>query len=541
MTLFDRAGRWRSGLSTFRGAVDASPQPNIASGFGTAGLPAGLWLLVLLTGIGSGLAAGLLMALLRLVEHFAWAYREGTSLAAIERTGDVHRLLVLAGTGVLVAAVLPLIGRFTRGGLGDLEASIWFDDGRIPPLRTAAKAVFSIVIVGLGASLGRESAPKQAGALIGGALAQRFSIGGAERRLLAACGAGAGISAVYNVPFGGALFTLEVLLGTLALPLVPPVLLATLSGTAAAWLLLPIEPTYQLPRFDLTFALAAFAVLAGPVAGVASAAFVKLVAATAAFKLGGRRQVALALVVFAGLGGLAIPYPGLLGNGRDIVELAGLGRLTLPTLAALALLKPLATAACLYTGAPGGLFTPSIATGAMLGGALAAALLLLPLPWPPGLLGAGAIVFAAAMLAGTTKGPVSAVLLMLELTGRLDGALLPMLIASVIATVVAHRLDPRSTYSSRLPTTGDQGPGGAVSSAARYGELLRRSAAQEEPLRVADVEGRVIGRLGRADLAGHAGPGDLLAITTAIDLVEAKASRAQGAGGATGAERANAQ
>ena len=82
--------------------------------------------------------------------------------------------------------------------------------------------MLSIVIVGLGASLGREAAPKQLGAVVASILAGWTWLSPPERRLLAACGAGAGVAAVYNVPFGGALFALEVLLGTLALPLVLP-------------------------------------------------------------------------------------------------------------------------------------------------------------------------------------------------------------------------------------------------------------------------------------------------------------------------------
>ena len=218
------------------------------------------------------------------MQHAAWRYHAGPFLDAVQRTPHLTRVAVVMGAGALVAFVLPLVGRLTRAGLGELEATIWFNDGRPPPLRTAARAVLSIVIVGLGASLGRESAPKQAGALLGGLLAQGCGIDGAERRLLAACGAGAGIAAVYNVPFGGAVFALEVMLGALSLPLVVPILLATVAGTATGWLLLPNEPTYRVPAIELTAGLAVFALLAGPIAGLASALFVKLIAVASAAK-----------------------------------------------------------------------------------------------------------------------------------------------------------------------------------------------------------------------------------------------------------------
>jgi len=107
--------------------------------------------------------------------------------------------------------------------------------------------VESIVIVALGASLGREAAPQQTGAALASALSVRAKLPEWQRRLLVACGAGAGMAAVYNVPLGGALFTLEVLMGTVTLPLVLPALATTLTATAVAWIAIPHVPTYAIP------------------------------------------------------------------------------------------------------------------------------------------------------------------------------------------------------------------------------------------------------------------------------------------------------
>ena len=501
-------------------AFGISPQPNVGAAPRDTGLGAAFWLLVALTGLGSGLAAGLLMKLLRLVQHLAWSYPGGEPfLDAVEKSSGLTRVLVLLGTGALVALVLPLIGRI-RSGPGDLEAAIWFDDGRLPVLKTSLKAVFSIVIVALGASLGRETAPKQAGTLVGGLLADWGGITASKRRLLAACGAGAGIAAVYDVPFGGALFALEVLLGTLALPLVAPVFLATLTATAAYWLFFPNEPTYRLGPMPLTAGLVVFAVVAAPLAGVASAGFVKLLAAVARWTPKDWRIWPAALAVFGLLGLLAIPYPQLLGNGKNVVELAALGRIALPTLVALAVLKPVMTAACLGTGAPGGLFTPTITFGALLGGAMGHVWLL---AWPDAAPGSYAMIGATAVLAATTKGPVSAVVMMLELTHGLDGLLVPMLLAAGLATAVAHRIDPRSTYTCRLgkaATLDDEG--GSVSSATPYADLLKLSLETGGPLAVVDQGGRTIGEITRDDLLRTSRALTPLEIATARDVLEAR-------------------
>jgi H+/Cl- antiporter ClcA len=139
--------------------------------------------------------------------------------------------------------------------------------------------------------------------------------------------------------------------------------------------------------------------------------------------------------------------PQLLGNGRDVAEQAFNGQLGPLLLGALLLLRPLATVACLGSGAPGGLFTPSLAIGAMLGGVLG-----LPWSWlwpgvPPGLF---ALAGAAAMLAASTQGPISAVVLMMELTGYARAAILPLLLAVATATLVARIIEPRSVYDARL-------------------------------------------------------------------------------------------
>jgi H+/Cl- antiporter ClcA len=112
-----------------------------------------------------------------------------------------------------------ILVRLTSSNSIDITEAIWFSAERLPALRTLGSAVLSVVVVGMGASLGREGAPKQAGVVIANVLSDRTSFSDEQRRLVA-CGAGAGMAAAYGVPLGGALFALEVLRGMLALGLV---------------------------------------------------------------------------------------------------------------------------------------------------------------------------------------------------------------------------------------------------------------------------------------------------------------------------------
>lgn len=505
-----------------------SPQPNIGPGAWHQ-FSRRFWCVLVVAAVGTGLAAGLLMQLLHVVQLLAWGKGSGDFLDAVEQTDAMHRVAVVAGAGVLVVATRLLLQLRGSGHGGELAAAIWFRAGHLPVLRTLLNAVTSIVIVGLGASLGREAAPKQTGALFAGLLAHWASLSPPQRRLLAACGAGAGIGAVYNVPFGGALFSLEVLLGTLSFSLVAPALAASLIATACAWLLLPDQPTYHVSPYPMTPQLLAWAAIAGPVLGLVSALYVRLICWVDAQKPTGWRMFAVPVLVFAALGGAAVWFPQLLGNGKDAVQLAFTGLLPLLLALCLAVLKPVATAACLGSGAPGGLFTPTLTLGALLGAAGGQAWALL---WPgaPSEPGAYALIGAGAVLAASTQGPVSAVVLLLELTRQVDATMVSLMLAVAGAMLAARSMETRSIYSGRIHTARNtvlESQGTAISAAARVPEVLREFVRWPgRELDVIDQDGRLLGLLtGERALDGidDLRPG---AIVTARDLLQPEMQRA---------------
>jgi chloride channel protein, CIC family len=404
------------------------------------------WLAVLLTGVATGIGAAALMRLLEVVQHLAWPGR-GTLLDAAAQAEPWRHILVLSGAGAITGLGQIVLGRLSSGNSIDITAAIWFFAGRLEHLRTLGSAVLSIVIVGMGASLGREGAPKQAGAVIADVLSDKGRLSDEQRRLLVACGAGAGMAAAYGVPLGGAIFALEVLRGVLSLRLVLPALMASLIATAVSWMVLPNAPAYPIPDYPGSVSMAIWALLAGPIAGLVSVAFVRVIAWANRNKPGGWRRLPAPALALGLLGVVSIWFPQLLGNGKDIVELVLTDQIPLALLLALLALKPAATVLCLGSGAPGGLFTPTLAMGALLGGALGHA-------WSwfaPGMpAGAFAVVGAGAVLAATTQGPISAVVLMMELTGRARSLIVPLLLAVVIATLVSRTIEPRSIYEARL-------------------------------------------------------------------------------------------
>ena len=234
------------------------------------------------------------------------------------------------------------------------------------------------------------------------------------------------MSAAYGVPLGGALFALEVMRGVLGLRYVLPALFASLVATGVSWLALPDAPDLRHPR------LLQLPPGAGRGAGDGPRGGLPLGGLRAAGPLG--RPAPAARVAAAGRAG-----PGAGRAGRRVHRAspsswgtAGTSRSSpSPTrsrpalLLALLLLKPVATVLCVRSGAPGGLFTPSLTVGAMLGGVLGQAWVRLWPGVPPGLF---ALLGAGAVLAATTQGPISTVVLLMELTGRDRSFILPLLL-----------------------------------------------------------------------------------------------------------------
>jgi chloride channel protein, CIC family len=423
-------------------------QPNVPlGGRGLLTLSPRFWILLVLTGVAAGVGGAVLTLILHAVQHLSFDYSEGAFLYGVQRASYARRVIVVTLAGVVVALAGWLFLRILPNEASGVSEVLWLDDRRMGLRQTMASGLVQVVTVAMGSSLGREAAPKEFGAAVGFRLSERVGLPAEQRRVLVAAGAGAGMAGVYNVPLGGALFAAEVLLGSIALSALLPVLIAAVIATVVAWVYIPQEPIYVIPHWHGTSSLLVWALLFGPIAGVAAAAFVRAVAWAKLHRASkGWQRTAVAVPVFAALGVLSIAYPHVLGNGKGPTQLAFDGSGSLALLAALVLLKPLATVACLRVGAVGGLFTPTLATGALLGAA-AGRLWTDVTPGKVGL-GAFAVVGGAALLAAGTQGPLSAMVLVFELT-HADESLLPACLVAVIgAVVVARWADQRSIYTA---------------------------------------------------------------------------------------------
>lgn len=406
------------------------------------------WITVILTGLCAGIGAALLTLLFDVTQELAWGAAEPSALFEAARLAppELHIGLLL-GAGLATSLGQLALTRLTSGNSIDVTSAIWFQAGRMPPWRTLGTAVLSIVIVAMGAPLGREGAPKQFGAVFGNLFSSLQKLSDEQRRLIVAIGSGAGMAAVYSVPLGGALFALEVLRGALALRLVIPALAAALIATTTASFIVPNAPLYSVPAYPISPDVYLWTIIASPIIGLWSVAFVRAIAwAYGARPSGWLRFIAPPLVLVV-VGLVSIVSPEVLGNGQDVAQLLFLHPLAPVVLAALVFVRPIATVASIASGAPGGLFTPSLAAGALAGAALGELWLFVH---PGGDIGLYALLGAGAMLAASTQGPISSLVLMMELTGHARDFALPMIAAIVLATATARLIEWRSVYEARL-------------------------------------------------------------------------------------------
>jgi CIC family chloride channel protein len=500
------------------------------------------WVLVIATGVLSGAGAGALLAGLRLVQRLAWP-EAATFVGAVQAATPLRRILVPALAGLAVSLV-AVLSRLPLGGHGTARIieAIWHRGRELVLGRTLARGAISIVAVAMGASLGREGALVQTGAAAGSWLATRLGIEERQARVIVACGAASGIAAAYDVPIGGALFGLEVLLGSFALELLGPIVVSCVVATAVSRTLPGAHLEYVIPEYELLHPSEILLGLAlAPFFGLASAVYVRVMGwvEVELDRLPARLQPILPPVALALVGVVALSWPPVLGNGFDTVHQVLLGDVPLTALALLPILKLGATALCAGSGVPGGLFTPSLFYGATLGG-LAGEVIARFVPGAPPS-GALALVGMAAVLAGTTHAAVSSVLIIFEMTGDY-GVILPLMLSAAVAAATSRAIEPDSLYTASLRRRGVRLPelpqpdwlrttavaGLVVEDAARIGpatpfeQVLKKLLALPpgHDLYVTSQEGQLLGVIRLDALKGTISEGALLGMIVAADVVD---------------------
>jgi len=367
------------------------------------------------------------------------------------------RVALALGLGGLAIVAIQRLARapLSTQGVSALIESVALHGGKLEVKPVLYSAAAAIATVGSGGSLGREGPMLRLGAAVSSWLGQRFGLSPYRLKVLLGCGTAAGFAAAYNVPIGGSLFAMEVVLGSFALEIFGPIVVAAVLATLLSRAAQSAAPIYAAPGYGLVSPWEiVFYFGLGLVGAFAAVAFVLAVrSCTRLFRRipwlpeGFRPLVGLLLLV-----GVGIAAPQVLGNGFETITGALQESFSLRSLALIAVLKLAATAVTAGSGCPGGHFTPSLCFGALVGGAYGE-LLHHFLPNATGSSGAYAAVGMAAVAAGSSQAPLSAILMLFEFTGNYE-LILPLMAGSIVSSWVSKRIYPFSIYTEPLERRG---------------------------------------------------------------------------------------
>jgi CIC family chloride channel protein len=431
----------------------------------------------LLVGIGAGLGA---VAFRWLIEAAQLVFYGG--LGSLIEFNPLKLLIIPALGGLLTGPIVYRFAREAKGhGVPEVMEAVAIRGGRIRPQVGLVKAVASALLIGSGGSVGSEGPIVQIGSALGSSIGQVLRLSDERVRNLVACGAAGGIAAVFNAPIGGAIFAMEVILGRVHTVYFGAVVISSVTASIISRVLTGNESVFRVPGYSLVnpWELLLYVALG-------------LIAAPAA--VGFSRLLYLAEDVFDGLrfpeylkptlGGLMLGLVGLIsfktdgipaifGVGYETIGETLSGNLPLILVFSLLILKLLGTIFTLGSGGSGGIFAPSLFMGAMLGSSFGQVVNnLFPAITAPS--GAYALVGMAAFFSGATHAPMTAILILFEMTNDYR-IILPLMLATVISTLISRIISRDSIYTLKLSRKGvhlQEGTDIDVMQAVTVGEVM---------------------------------------------------------------------
>ena len=423
--------------------------------------PSGLIPLALLVGAGAGAGAVLFRYL---ILWFTEAFTGHADFSDAGRVSSPHFavlgiffIIIVPSLGGLLYG--PLVDRFAREarghGVPEVMLAIAERGGRISPVVAVVKSLASALTIGSGGSVGREGPIVQIGSALGSTVGQAVKASDARLRLLVACGAAGGISATFNAPIAGVFFALELILRDFETEAFGLVVLASVTSAVIGRAAFGDTTFLALPAFHVHSPVEyVFYALLGVIAGGVGVFFVRFLYATEdVFDRIWKypewaRPAAMGLL----LGALLLALPQMYGVGYPILQKGITGHYVLWFVIVLMLGKILATSVTIGIGGSGGVFAPSLFMGAMLGTAFGDVLRDIA-PHLVGPVGAYGLVGMGAVFAGSARAPITAVLIIFELTGDYT-IILPLMVTISIATGVSSLLSRDTIYTLKLRRRG---------------------------------------------------------------------------------------
>lgn len=405
-------------------------------------------LAAVIIGVGAGYGAVLFRWMIAEAGNLAFGLIAGHALAAL---GAFATIVVLILGGMITTQIVTSFATEARGhGVPEVMAAVAMRSGAIRPRVIVVKSIASAICIGFGGSCGREGPIVQIGSTIGSLLGQIGRVPAPVLRTLVACGAAGGISATFNAPIGGVFFAAEVILSEFAPRSFAAIVIASVVAAVIGRAYFGNHPSFTAAAFYLVSpAELGFYALLGIIAALWAAGFVKLLYALEdrfdALKI---PVLAKAALGFGIVGIIGVWRPQVLGVGYGPIDQV-LGSHVPPQQALLlSVLKPIVTSLTLAAGGSGGVFSPSLFTGAMLGDAFGRLVHTIAPAWTATGAAYG-LVGMAAVFAAAAEAPITSITIVFEMSNDYT-IILPLMVATVIATVLGRRLIRGTVYELKL-------------------------------------------------------------------------------------------
>ena len=357
--------------------------------------------------------------------------------------------------GLIVGPLVYFLGKETKGhGVPEVMEAVALRGGRIRSRVIFLKAFVSAVTIGTGGSVGREGPIVQIGSSLGSTFGQWLRVGQERLKVLVACGTAAGIAATFNAPIAGVMFSVEIILGNYAITTLVPLIMSSVMATIVGRWYFGDIPAFEIPYYILgnAWEIGPY-ILLGLVTGAVAVGFVKLLYSLEDFadKIPIKDFIKTPLILFL-IGLMLLYFPHVYGVGYDTITQVLKGEMVWYILLLLIPIKMLATSITLAAGGSGGIFAPSLFLGAVFGGSFGT---LMNFLFPDVVISSGAyaVVGMSAMVAGTTHAPITAFLVIFEMTGNYK-LILPLMLCSILASFVASVIKKDSIYTMKLTRRG---------------------------------------------------------------------------------------
>ncbi len=414
--------------------------------------------LSVVVGVGTGFGALLFIVLIENARKIFFGHSADFLNGLLGVAGDHFRWwipVIPAVGGLLAGPIIYYLAREAKGhGVPEVMDAVARKGGIIRPRVAGVKALASAICIGSGGSAGREGPIVQIGSAIGSTIGQVFRMSGNRVRVLVGCGAAAGISAVFNAPIAGIIFSLEIILGDFAIKTFAPVLISSVLASVVVRLFLGNHPAFEVPAYELISAWEMpLYVILGVICGVIAVLFTRTLAWSETvfdkLKFNDAMKPAIGGLL---LGIIGIFYPQIFADGYVTIKAVLYGKTAVGLLLILIFLKIAATSLTLGSGNSGGIFAPSLFMGAMTGGAFGALVHHL-FPTVTATPGAYALVGMAALIGGAAHAPMTAILIIFEMTSDY-WIILPLMVAVIFSTLVSRNLFEYSIYTVKLASRG---------------------------------------------------------------------------------------